>query len=160
MRRMGFSVALLLILFLITGCSLSILDNTMEPDEVQSSFNSENEPVSDELDLNKRYDNLIGEHKTEGQEYMEDAFEYEKDSNDKRTTEEKIYDMGNKIEFFNEVVIRRVIDNSRAIFIFLLLIAMLSYVFFKHDKARQKSAIKFIFVVTIFIIVFSFVSDF
>jgi hypothetical protein len=137
-----------------------LLDSAIEPEEVQSSYDADEEPVSDELDLNKRYANLIGEYKSDSQEYMDGAFEYEKDPNDGRTTEEKIYDMGNKVEFFNEVVIRRVISNSRAIFIFLLLIAMLSYVFFRHDKARQKTAVKFMFVVTIFIIVFSFVSDF
>lgn len=155
-----FFILFLVVLTFLTGCSLSKVDEIIEPEEVQNSYNSQDEPVNDELDLNKRYENLIGEHKAEGQDYMSNAFEYEKNANDNRTTEEKIYDMGNKVEFFNEVVIRKVIDNSRAIFIFLLLIAMLSYVFFKHDKARQQTAVKFILVIIVFIIVFSFVSDF
>jgi hypothetical protein len=153
-------ILFLVILTFLTGCSLSKVDEIIEPEEVQNSYNSQDEPVNEELDLNKRYENLIGEHKAEGQDYMSNAFEYEKNANDNRTTEEKIYDMGNKVEFFNEVVIRKVIDNSRAIFIFLLLVAMLAYVFFKHDKARQQTAVKFILVIIVFIIIFSFVSDF
>jgi hypothetical protein len=160
MKRISFCAVLLLMLSLLAGCSLVTLDKAIETNDVQSSYDAGDEPISDELDLNKRYANLIGSHKSEGQEYMAGAFEYESDPNDSRSTEEKIYDMGNKIEFFGEVVIKRVINNSRAIFVFLLLLAMLSYVFFRHDKARQKTAVKFIIVVTIFIVVFSFVSDF
>jgi len=147
-------------MILLTGCSLNVVDKALEPEDVKSSFNGEEEPINDELDLDQRYKNLIEENKTKNEEYLENAFEYEHDPNDTRTAEEKIYDAGNKLAFFNEVVVKRVIGNSRAILIFLLLLAMCSFVFFKSDKARQQRSLKLIFVIVIFIIVFSFASKF
>lgn len=155
-----YAILILSLMILFTGCSLKVVDQALEPEDVKSSFDSEEEPVSDELNLDKRYQNLIEENKTKNEEYLENAFEYERDPNDTRTTEEKIYDTGNKLAFFNEVVVKRVIGNSRAILIFLLLLAMCSFVFFKSDKARQQRSLKLIFVIVIFIIVFSFASKF